>query len=136
MKKIFYGIAFLILVFTLCYAQTSDGTMTETRVKHKTTPAIVSFFKNVFSAGNLKEKKAYEEGYRAGVREQLKKFKENFVDNQVPYYYWQSPVTQKVKVPAQIVNGLFIPAHYEYVIIQPGKWQQEYAYPIAKGESR
>ncbi|MCL5674247.1 MAG: hypothetical protein M1501_00660 [Candidatus Omnitrophica bacterium] len=114
----------------------SENITTDTAIKHHKHPGFVDFFQDIFSPGKEKEKKAYKEGYKAGVKEQLKKFRENFVDNQVPYYYWQSPIVQKVKIPAQLVNGFFIPSHYEYVIIQPGKWQKEYAYPIAKGESR
>lgn len=83
--------------------------------------------------GENPKKEAYQEGYREGVRENLKMFKENFVDNEVPYYYWQSPIVQKVLIPAQISNGLFIPAHFEYVVIQPGEWRKYYPYPITGG---
>lgn len=140
MKKIVL-IVFLTLGISLCYAGTypgtniSSNTNIDTQNQHKQS-GVVRFFQDWFSPMSRKEKKAYEKGYKAGVREQLKKFKENFVDNQVPYYYWQTPIVQKVKVPGQIVNGLFIPSHYEYVIIIPGKWQKEYGYPIAKGDNQ
>lgn len=90
--------------------------------------AVMSDFK-----GENPGKEAYQDGYREGVRENLKMFKENFVDNEVPYYYWQSPIVQKVLIPAQITNGLFIPAHFEYVVIEPGAWENYYPYPIAGG---
>lgn len=140
MKKLV--IIFLMLVIFLgtdeiLKAQTtniSENTQADTHINHKQN-SFVQFFQNAFSPMNHEEKRAYEKGYKAGVREQLKKFKTNFVDNQVPYYYWQSPIVQQVKIPAQVVNGLFIPSHYEYVIIKPGDWQKEYGYPIAKGEN-
>lgn len=33
---------------------------------------------------------------------------------------WKKPIVQLVKVPATIRNGVYMPEHYEYVIIRPG----------------
>lgn len=35
---------------------------------------------------------------------------------------WKKPIVQLVKVPAMIRNGVYIPEHYEYVIIRPGEY--------------
>ena len=39
-----------------------------------------------------------------------------------PYYHWNVPIVQEVNVPAQILNGVFIPEHKELVLIKPGQW--------------
>lgn len=36
--------------------------------------------------------------------------------------FFQKPVVQKVKVPAMVRNGVYIPEHYEYVIVKPGEY--------------
>jgi len=35
---------------------------------------------------------------------------------------WKKPIVQIVKVPATIKGGIYIPEHYEYVIIRPGEY--------------
>lgn len=35
---------------------------------------------------------------------------------------WKKPIVQLVKVPATIRNGVYMPEHYEYVIIRPGEY--------------
>jgi len=69
-------------------------------------------------------------GYRIGVQENINKFAENFIGNDFPYYYWQGPLIQRVYIPAHVRGGCFIPAHYEYVILDPAEWRETYGYPI------
>lgn len=70
-------------------------------------------------------------GYRLGVQENINKFAENFIGNDFPYYYWQAPLVQKVYIPAHTRGGVMIPAHYEYVIIDPAEWRETFGYPIS-----
>ena len=35
---------------------------------------------------------------------------------------WEKPIVQIVKIPATIRGGVYIPEHYEYVIIRPGEY--------------
>ncbi len=74
--------------------------------------------------------KAFETGYRTGVKENVENFAERFYGNDFPYFYWQSPVVQNITIPAHIENGVFIPEHNEPVIIEPAKWRKEFGYPI------
>ena len=73
-------------------------------------------------------------GYRLGVQENINKFAENFIGNDFPYYYWQAPLVQRVLMPARVRGGVFIPAHYEYVILDPGEWRENFGYPISTEE--
>lgn len=77
-----------------------------------------------------KNNKTFEEGYRAGVKEEMAKFAENFYGNDFPYFYWESPVVQNVRIPAHIENGLFVPEHNEPVVINPGDWRKSFSYPL------
>jgi hypothetical protein len=74
--------------------------------------------------------KTFEEGFRLGVRENVEDFAQRFYGNDFPYFYWQSPVVQNVKIPAHIANGVFVPEHIEPVVIEPAKWRKEFSYPI------
>lgn len=40
-----------------------------------------------------------------------------------PRVYWVGPVMEEVWMPAQIVGGLLIPSHRQWVVITPGYWQ-------------
>ena len=53
-----------------------------------------------------------------------------------PYFNWAAPIIQKVKVPAQVSNGVFVPEHIEIVVLEPGKWKMSPAYPISSGKRR
>lgn len=79
---------------------------------------------------STEQKQVYEDGYRAGVREQMHKIAGQFQGGNFPYYHWTSPIVQEVEVPGHISNGVFIPLHKELVIIKPGEWAQSPAYPI------
>jgi hypothetical protein len=37
--------------------------------------------------------------------------------------HYVGPVMQELWVPAQVVGGLVIPAHRQWVVIRPGTWQ-------------
>lgn len=41
-----------------------------------------------------------------------------------PLTTWTAPVVQEVWIPAQVVNGVFIPGHREWVVIHPAEWQR------------
>lgn len=77
-----------------------------------------------------KSNKSLEEGYRAGVKQEMAKFTGNFYGNDFPYFYWESPIVQNVRIPAHIENGLFVPEHNEPVVIEPGDWRKSMAYPL------
>ena len=74
--------------------------------------------------------RAFEEGYRTGARENIQEFASSFYGNDFPYFYWQSPIVQNVKIPAHIANGVFIPEHNEPVVISPADWRSHQGYPI------
>ena len=77
----------------------------------------------------------FEEGYRTGVRENVQDFAKNFHGNDFPYFYWESPIVQDVRIPSHIENGMFIPEHNEPVMITPGDWRSKFTYPIACGKN-
>lgn len=72
----------------------------------------------------------YEQGYRLGVRENIHDFAQNFCGNDFPYFYWQSPVVQNVRIPSHIENGMFVPEHNEPVVIESGEWRKKFGYPV------
>lgn len=77
-----------------------------------------------------RKNKTLEEGYRLGVKENVEDFAQSFYGNDFPYFYWQSPIVQNVRIPAHIENGVFVPEHNEPVIIEPAQWRKEFTYPI------
>ena len=80
------------------------------------------------------QKQAYEQGYRTGIKEQMRDIAAQFQGGNFPYYHWTSPIVQDVQVPGHISNGVFIPEHKELVIIKPGEWAQSAAYPIGSSK--
>ena len=82
------------------------------------------------------QKLIYEQGYRAGVEEQVKDIASKFQGGEFPYYHWAAPMVQELNVPAHIEQGVFIPEHKELVIIKPGEWVKSSAYPIAIQENK
>lgn len=77
-----------------------------------------------------KKDTTFEEGYRLGAKENISDFAKNFHGNDFPYFYWESPIVQDVRIPAHIKNGLFIPEHNEPVVITPAEWRSTFTYPI------
>ncbi len=87
-------------------------------------------------ATDTSKERMYEQGYREGVREQVKTIAAQFKGGQFPYYQWQQPLVQEVEVPAHIQGGVFIPAQKQMVIIKPGQWVHEFSYPIASSKDK
>ncbi len=84
---------------------------------------------------NQQNKEVYQEGYRKGVSEQIKDIAAEFQGGNFPYYHWTAPIVQEVRVPAHLTNGVMIPEHNELVIIEPGQWSLDPAYPIKTQEN-
>jgi hypothetical protein len=87
-----------------------------------------------FSDGNHRD--VYEQGYRLGVRENVKDAAAQFHGGNFPYYHWTAPIVQDVRVPAHLSNGVMIPEHNELVIIEPGQWSIAPSYPIQTQENK
>ena len=78
-----------------------------------------------------KDNSIYRQGYKDGVKKNIQGIVEKLNGNDFPYYGdWSEPIIQEVKVPASIQNGVFIPEHYQTVLIKPGEWKKNQAYPI------
>ena len=66
------------------------------------------------------KQKAYEEGFRRGMRSVATEFRTKEEMNKP--YVWRAPLVSDVDMPARVVNGVMIPAHTEPVIVSPGYW--------------
>ncbi len=82
------------------------------------------------------QKNLYERGYRQGVKENIRDVAAQFQGGKFPYYHWTSPIVQEVRIPAHLTNGVMIPEHNELVIIEPGQWSIQRAYPIQTQENK
>ena len=69
------------------------------------------------------------ESYRQGIRDTLEKLQKNggltVVASPRPpeSLYYIGPVMQEVWIPAQVVGGMVILAHRQWVLVRPGTWQ-------------
>jgi hypothetical protein len=101
----------------------------------------MGFYRHILSLGFLlfsgcasiaggTAKDIYKQGYQQGVREQVKQVASEFQGGNFPYYHWVAPIVQEVRVPAHVSHSAMIPEHNELVIIQPGQWTMNQAYPI------
>ena len=69
------------------------------------------------------------ESYRQGIRDTLEKLQHNgglpVVASPRPpeNLYYVGPVMQEVWIPAQVVGGMVILAHRQWVLVRPGTWQ-------------
>ncbi len=82
---------------------------------------------------NAQEKKHHPgveaESYRQGVRDTLEKLQRNgglpvvASLRQPENLYYVGPLMQEIWVPAQVVGGMVIPAHRQWVVVPPGTWQ-------------
>lgn len=82
---------------------------------------------------NAQEKNGHSgveaESYRQGVRDTLEKLQRNgglpVVASpwQPQNFYYVGPVMQEIWVPAQVVGGMVIPAHRQWVVVRPGTWK-------------
>jgi len=79
---------------------------------------------------------AEAESYRQGIRDTLEKLQKNgglpvvASPKQPENLYYVGPVMQEMWMPAQVVGGMVIPAHRQWVVVRPGTWQV----PGAPGE--
>ena len=65
---------------------------------------------------------AIAHAYQAGVRDAHAQLAaERGVD---PRAAWTPPVVQDVWIPAQVVHGVLLPGHREWVVIYPADWQR------------
>lgn len=76
----------------------------------------------------------YRKAYEAGVRDTLQEYKQRLRARE--QYVYEPPVMQEVWVPARIVGGTFYPAHYEKVIVRPGRWVEENGVPAPEPAHR
>jgi hypothetical protein len=70
---------------------------------------------------------AIAQAYQQGVRDAHAQFAAETGSD--PRATWVAPVVQEVWIPAQVVNGLFIPGHREWVVIHPAAWQRSSPIP-------
>jgi hypothetical protein len=71
---------------------------------------------------------ALENAYRQGVRDAVRQLSEGL--GRDPRWTWVAPVVQEVWIPAQVVNGVMIPGHREWVMIRPGQFQAQFGLPL------
>ncbi len=71
---------------------------------------------------------AIDEAYRQGVRDAVRQLTEGL--GRDPRWTWVAPIVQEVWIPAQVLQGAFIPGHREWVMIQPGHWQAQFGLPL------
>ncbi len=68
------------------------------------------------------------DAYRRGVREALQQMIDGLGHD--PRWTWVAPVVQEVWLPPHIVNGVYVPGHREWVLIQPGQWRVQFGLPL------
>jgi hypothetical protein len=68
------------------------------------------------------------DAYRRGVREAVHQMIDGLGHD--PRWTWVAPVVQEVWLPPQIVNGVYVPGHREWVLIQPGQWRVQFGLPL------
>lgn len=72
---------------------------------------------------------AEAESYRQGIRDTLEKLQRNgglpvvASPRQPDNLYYVGPVMQELWMPAQVVGGIVIPAHQQWVMVRPGTWR-------------
>ncbi len=71
---------------------------------------------------------AVADAYRRGVREALQQMIDGLGHD--PRWTWVAPVVQEVWLPPHIVNGVYVPGHREWVLIQPGQWRVQFGLPL------
>lgn len=63
------------------------------------------------------------QAYSDGVKDTMEEFKMRMQGRQ--NFVYQPPIIDYVQVPGAVVNGAYIPAHMEAVIVSPGYWVEE-----------
>ncbi len=71
---------------------------------------------------------AIADAYRRGVREALQQMVDGLGHD--PRWTWVAPVVQELWLPPHIVNGVYVPGHREWVLIQPGQWRVQFGLPL------
>ena len=106
-------------------------------VKWMTAVAVVSIVSGCAGAP-VKGASSYEAGYRKGVAENLGNMVETLNGNDFPYIAgtWAEPLVQEVLIPAHVRGGVFYPEHKEMVVITPGEWKKQGAFPLCSGKTR
>ncbi len=72
---------------------------------------------------------AEADSYRQGIRDTIEKLQKNgglpvvASPKQPENLYYVGPVMQEVWMPAQVIGGIVIPAHRQWVVVRPGTWQ-------------
>jgi hypothetical protein len=71
---------------------------------------------------------ALADAYRQGIRDALAQVRRSgglavAAGTEPPRITWVGPLMEEVWVPAQIVGGVLIPAHRQWVVVRPGYWQ-------------
>jgi hypothetical protein len=72
---------------------------------------------------------AETDSYRQGIRDTLAKLQRTgglpvvASPRQLDSVHYVGPVMQEVWMPAQVVGGMVIPAHRQWVVVRPGTWQ-------------
>jgi hypothetical protein len=65
---------------------------------------------------------AIAHAYQQGVRDAHAQLAAETVAD--PRATWVAPVVQEIWIPAQVVHGVFIPGHREWVVVHPADWQR------------
>ena len=71
---------------------------------------------------------AIADAYRRGVHEAVTQMIHGLGHD--PRWTWVAPVVQEVWLPPHIVNGVYVPGHREWVLIQPGQWRVQFGLPL------
>ena len=85
----------------------------------------------IHNRSSLKNQSPYEKGFRDGVSYNVEGIVEKLNGNDFPYAgTWSQPIVQEVRVPAHIREGVFYPESTQIVLIVPGEWKKNQAFPI------
>ncbi|MBI2061030.1 MAG: hypothetical protein HYT87_14785 [Nitrospirae bacterium] len=71
-------------------------------------------------SGMKKKREAYDAGYQAGM-ESMHKIRQGYEEG--VRYVFKRPVWQKVKLPAEVKDGVFHPEREVYVLVEPGRYE-------------
>jgi hypothetical protein len=65
---------------------------------------------------------AIARAYQQGVRDAHAQLAAETASD--PRATWVAPEVQEIWIPAQVVRGVFIPGHREWVVVHPADWQR------------
>ena len=79
----------------------------------------------------LRKPNPYEQGFRDGAKHNIEGIVEQLNGNDFPFAgTWSEPIVQDVVIPAHIKDGVFYPESKQTVLIVPGEWKKQQAFPI------